>query len=411
MEKKFFLFLCSIILVETLWAQNPEDATEYSFIFFNPLAKSDAMRRNNENLLSIYRFAVREIDKNIFPSDKKSSMILGMEFLILFPFTQNAAQQSILYNEGISSSSVPHFFNSKFSPYVHGVRDADLQHLRDTQLPTYIRLHISPYESDYALAIRSNSLLSWDKETPEVLKLGYIVFKYRPFAYYFWSMLDRRITKSDSNELDRDITGNKIYGAIRHLHRPDMEFQRYTNYTDLTETERQFVKRVGWRSFLNLLDPTMFFWNGFRLRNGDKFNFMLGYNMSPFGDYIDQHFWLMSRNFNTHFYFREHENRNTWFPEAGIEFAYIQPFSWLIFNVGVQGWSQPQNLDFNTNRGRLGGAIDATFKFMDYQTVARRNTYLSFNVSITAKTQGYLLETTSLGNNIDMRIGASIWFE
>ena len=411
MKKIIFLFLCFVCISETLLAQNPEDATEYSFIFFNPLAKSDAMKRNNENYLSLYRFAAREIDKTSRPSDKRANMMIEMAFIYLFPFTQNAAQQSILYNSGISSSSVPHFFNSKQSSYIHGVRDAELQQIRDTELPTYIRLHISPYESDYALAINSNSLLSWNKESSEVLKLGYIAHKFRPFLYYFTGLIDRQKWKEESNELRRDVTGNKIYGAIRNLHRPEMEFQRYTNYNDLTDEEQRFVKRVGGRSFLNLLDPTLFFWDGFRLRNGDKVNFMAGYNMSPFGDYIDQHFWLMKRNLNAHFYLREHQNRNTWFPEAGMKFANIQPFRWLIFDTGVHGWLQPENLDFNTSKGRLGGAIEATFKFMDYKSITRRNTYLSLNIGITAKTQGYLLETTSLGNHVDIRIGASLWFE
>jgi hypothetical protein len=133
--------------------------------------------------------------------------------------------------------------------------------------------------------------------------------------------------------------------------------------------------------------------------------------MAPFGDYIDQHFWLMTRKLNTHFYFREYENRSTWFPEAGIEFANVQPFEWLSFNTGIHVWRQPQDLDFNTNKGRWGGAIDATFRIFDYDTIRKRNTYFSLNIGVTAKTQGYLLESVELGKNIDVRLGISLWFE
>jgi hypothetical protein len=35
---------------------------------------------------------------------------------------------------------------------------------------------------------------------------------------------------------------------VRHIHRPDMSFYRYTDYEDLASEEIKFVKRVGYRS-------------------------------------------------------------------------------------------------------------------------------------------------------------------
>jgi hypothetical protein len=113
------------------------------------------------------------------------------------------------------------------------------------------------------------------------------------------------------------------------------------DYKILTEEEKRFANRVGLRSLLNLIDPVLWFKNGFRINNGNKINFMVGYNMSPFGDYIDQHFWLKTRKMDTHFYLREYENRNSWFPETGMEFANMQPFDWFAFDVGFHGWLQP----------------------------------------------------------------------
>jgi hypothetical protein len=405
MLKKGFILLYTVLLTWNLSAQ--EEDLEYSFTFLNPLSQSATMKQSDENFLSAYRFVAKEMNKMM---PRKYSYLIQLDFLVLTSITQNVAQQSILQYEKISSSSVPHFFNKRFSPYVYGVWDADLQQLRDTRLSSYIRLHTGPFESNYALVLRSNSLLSWNRESLEVLNGEYYIHKYFPFAYYFYGLFDRRTAKEETNELERDVTGNKIYGAIRHLHRPDMAFSRYTNYKDLSDEERQFVKRVGWRSILNLIDPTLF-WNGFRLNNGNKVNFMFGYNMAPFGDYIDQHFWLKTRTLDTHFYLREYENRNTWFPEAGIEFANVQAFDWMFFDIGIHAWQQPKDLDFNTNRGRFGGAIDATFKLLNYEFIHRRDTYLSLNIGVTAKTEGYLLETVEHGKHIDIHIGASLWFE
>jgi ABC-type bacteriocin/lantibiotic exporter with double-glycine peptidase domain len=43
------------------------------------------------------------------------------------------------------------------------------------------------------------------------------------------------------------------------------------------------------------------------------------------------------------FYLREYENRNSWFPETGMEFANIQPFDWFAFDVAFHDWLQPQH--------------------------------------------------------------------
>ena len=400
-----FSFPCS------LYAQQDQDL-EYSFLLFDTPTKLYTMRQSNENYLSAWRYGVRKINQAVSPL--YSLLIQGdLHVLFLWHLTHNAARQSILAGEGVSSTSVPHFMNKKWWPYIDGVRDADLQRLRDTKLPTYIRLHLGALESDYALSLRTNSLLSWNREEVNVVRFEYMMRRWTTFVFYFGELLKEESTNAEeANELDRDIIGNsEVRGAIRHLHRPEMEFHRYTAYSDLTEEEKQFSKRVGRRSLINLLDPTFWFQNGFRTKSGNKVNFMLAYNMAPFGDFIDQHFWLMTRTLNAHFYLREYENRSTWFPAAGVTFANVQPFSWMMFDATLHGWQQPQNLDFNTAKRRYGGAVDVTLKFFDKTFLKDKNTYASANLGITAKTQGYLPEEMSMKSHVGGRFGVSIWFK
>jgi len=61
----------------------------------------------------------------------------------------------------------------------------------------------------------------------------------------------------EANELERDIVGNDLYGAIRHLHRPTMEYRRYTRYSDLTDEEHRYLQRVQWRTFFNLANANL----------------------------------------------------------------------------------------------------------------------------------------------------------
>lgn len=43
------------------------------------------------------------------------------------------------------------------------------------------------------------------------------------------------------NELERDIVGHDIWGMIRHIHRPNMEFHRYTTWNELTDEEKNML--------------------------------------------------------------------------------------------------------------------------------------------------------------------------
>ena len=95
--------------------------------------------------------------------------------------------------------------------------------------------------------------------------------------------------------------------------------QMNTKYDDLTKEEQDFVKRVGYRSLFNLLTPFVIGKNNFEITTSIKANFGFGYTMSPFGDFIDENIWLsFNDKLNIHTYFRQFQNRNTWFYGGGI---------------------------------------------------------------------------------------------
>jgi hypothetical protein len=410
----------AILLLFVAQLAQAQTEREYSFLVVDAPARLYTMRQSNENYLSAYRAGSRAL-YNALPDSinlgyKKISntqATLAIQFLssILFvPWTHEEGHRSVLTGEGIGSISIP-YFNKYGAAYVTGVTDAALKNLRDAKLPSYIRLHIAGNESDYALALRSNTLLTWDKEATGALWMEYFVRKVYVTAYYAMVLAGGSAgdLKEEANELDRDIVGDDVLGAIRHLHRPDMDFHRYTKFDEMTDEEKQFSKRVGYRSLINLVDPMMWKRRGFIFNNGLKFNFAGGYGMAPFGDFIDEHFWLKAGNINAHAYLRQFQNRNTWFPAAGVEFGYIPITSWLVSDVAVHGWQQPQNIDFNTTAGRWGGAVDAMFRFKLPAFAKKDNLSLSLNLGITAKTQGYLLEEMALDSHVGLRFGVSIW--
>ena len=251
--------------------------------------------------------------------------------------------------------------------------------------------------------------MNWQQENRSVLYYDYLLRKISLISYYCYGLFkaDANI-KEEKDELKRDIVGHDIYGAIRHLHRPNMEFKRYTDYNDLTREEKRFSKRVGWRSLLNLIDPLLIGRTGFKIGDKHRGNFALGYGMVPFGDYIDEHFWLSTNSINAHFYLRQYENKSTWFPAFGIDIEGISITKKISVNTSLHGWMQPKESSFHSTSGKLGVAVDATAKYRFFSHTHGLKG-LSLNVGVIAKTQGFLLEEMNMGKHVGVRIGTSIW--
>jgi hypothetical protein len=381
---------------------------EYSFTIQDSPASLFTMRQFNENYLSLYRLTINELNGIVSP---KASLLLQTAVLGLYflPLTHEEGHRSILTNEKIGSISKP-YFDKNLAAYVVGVSDAELITLRNSKLPTYIRLHTSGLESDYAILLREGSLLNWGEEAINVIVLEYFLRKFSYISYYAMGLFkyDTDI-KEDTNELNRDIVGHDVYGAIRHLYRPDMEFYRYTKYNDLSSEEKQFVKRLGWRSLLNFLDPLLLGKTGFPICNKFSFNFGIGSGMSPFGDFIDEHFWLKTESMKTHFYFRQFENKNTWFPSLGIDFSNFLLGNNFFTSIALHAWQQPHNLSFTQTEGKIGGGMDLTCKYRFPVNIRNKYTGISVNLGIIAKTQGFMLEEVCMDKHIGFRLGMSIW--
>ena len=137
-------------------------------------------------------------------------------------------------------------------------------------------------------------------------------------------------------------------------------------------------------------------------------NFALGYGMVPFGDYIDEHFWLQTQSIDTHFYLRQYENKRTWFPALGVDFGNISVTKNMYIDAALHGWIQPKELAFNEHSGKAGAAVDVMAKYRFFSRTHGLKG-LSLNVGILAKTQGFLLEEMNMGKHIGFRIGTSIW--
>jgi hypothetical protein len=131
----------------------------------------------------------------------------------------------------------------------------------------------------------------------------------------------------------------------------------------------------------------------------------------PFGDFIDENFWLLYREkIKVNAYLREFQNRNNWFLGGGIGINdYPLSQRWTA-SMTIHYWNQPVNLDFNENAGKPGGAIDVTGS---YDLLANKNSKLeslSVDVGMVCKTEGYLPEEIFLDRHLGLRFGLTLGF-
>lgn len=371
-------------------------------------SKIPSMRQSNDLVQNGNRLVASFIVK-----DKKSNKYfyfssLVVSGLLLQPITHEEGHRSVLTGLNIGAISQP-IFDKNMTAKVVGVADATLKNLRDTDLPNYIRLHTAGLESDYAYLNSLNAKLSFEEEEYKYVKGDLYARNVGVAGYYLSSFMNRKFSLDEykTPELERDIVGNDIWGMIRHLHRPATDFHRYTTWDELTPEEKKYANKTALMSFINFVNPNLFKMRNFTLKNGNKIGFDLGYSLAPFGDYIAQNVYYMipDKGIKLNPYLIEYFNKNNFFWGGGIKLYNYQLNDKVLINSSLDIWNQPENLDFNTSKGKfgIGGELNGAYKIVTYQKERENSFYL--NLGFAMKTDGFVPETPSLKNDFRINFG------
>ena len=408
MKKIFLMLLIFPVLNSFAKTDTLRTTRNYSFIIQDSPSQLFTMRQFNQSYLSVYRLFARGL-YSVSKNEKVADLIqMGVHVLFLMPLTHEEGHRSILTGQNIGSISQP-YFNKYGAAYVKGVTDITLENLRNNDLPTYIRLHTAGLESDYMLTKRVETLGSFEQDDFKNFKWEYWIRKFAILQYYVPGLFKFEIDLDEENdELKRDIVGHDLYGATRHLFRPTMDFYRYTRYADLTEEERRFVNRIGYRSLLNLLNPLIIGKNNFKFNATTKFNIGMGYTMTPFGDFIDENIWIKHKGLNIGFYARQFQNKENWFNGFGLSINDYQIFQKISVTLSGHFWKQPVDLDFNTTKSFSGGAIDTDIRYWFHNNGKFGIAGCSIDLGLIYKTQGFLPEELNMKEHLGVRIGTSI---
>ncbi|MDD2277926.1 MAG: hypothetical protein PHS05_02565 [Bacteroidales bacterium] len=402
-------FLKDTTRCEPTIQQNKNFKIRSSFIFVDNPARLFTMRQFRQNYLGTYLLVANSAYET-FKFLPASYFVLGVSTILGMPLTHEEGHRSILTYKNIGSISRP-YFNSKGAAYVQGVTDNSLIELRDNDLPNYIRLHTAGLESDYMLAHKIESYMVFSPHNQKLLYIEYLMRKLSLLQYYLTGLFKYDFDLvEETDELKRDIVGHDVYGAVKHIHRPNEEFIRYNQYVDLTKEEKSMIKRIGWRSLFNLASPFLFFKNGFSISQNVKYNLSLGYTMSPFGDFIDQYIWLSIKEQNFMLYFRQHQNKENWFPAAGVGIYDLPLGKRFRTDANIHVWNQPKGLSFTETIGFWGGAFDISLRYLITPNFGERLKRISFDIGILAKTKGFMPEEMEMDKSIGGRFGMSLYY-
>ena len=380
----------------------------YSFIIQDSPAKLFTMRQFNLDYLSVYRLS-HHMTENFFSPKINYLIQAATNFFFFIPLTHEEGHRAILSSLNIGSISQP-FFLSKRGGYINGVTDNSLINLRNKDFPNFARLYTSGLESDYMLTHREETMLAFGKEKFKYLGVEYLMRKVMMMQYYLMGFVKFDTDGlEESNELNRDIVGNDVYGIVRQLHRPAMTFQRYTKYSDLTQEEIDYVRKMGYRSLFNLVNLNILGIPYLRISGNLIVNFGMGHTMSPFGDFTDENLWIKyKKKLMIESYFRQFQNRDNIFLAGGIGIKEYPLTDRFISTVNIHLWKQPVNLGFNDVKGKSGAAIEWIGKYFVVTNPKGQIKGISLDLGFTYKTAGFLPEESKMQRNFGLRFGTSI---
>ncbi|MHA8056985.1 hypothetical protein [Aquirufa nivalisilvae] len=392
--------------------QKSDNAYVYGFTIIDYTTRPYTMRQFNQNYLSTYRIFSRVINTSL-PKKWKFPLAIFNFFLptsYFIPYTHEEGHRSVLTALNIGSVSSPVFSNGVAK--VTGVSDETLMDLRDGDFPNYIRLHTAGLESDFSLLQMEEELLMFQKEKLENIYGDFFGRKLGIVSYMLFSglNLNRRIHPLESNENDRDIVGDDVLGAVRHLHRPDMPFQRYTNHQELNESEKGYLKKVAYLSLLNLLSPLFIGKTTLAVNPTLNVGFGAGYILAPFGDMMEENVYIQkNQNWNVRAFLRQFGNNQRYFWGGGFSLVDYPWKNRLMINATTQCWNQPKGLDFNTTEGKMGASLECKLGLLIPTKKSSPLQWISLDLTLRAKTQGFVPQDPYLGDAFNVALGMSIY--
>jgi hypothetical protein len=313
---------------------------------------------------------------------------------------------------------------------VDRVSDEDLARLKRDHPADTVRLMTAGFEAHLELAKRTGDHAfhygdrgrwwrgvylagTWMAPTIAINELSVLVY----YGMCASERSDRTVdadNRAHTTVASRDFTGLDCIAYSYDLHRPDEPYaargphpygagvDRYRSWSDLSGDEQRWLRRQLGLHVLDLLNPHLFGIDGFRLRRGrsdERWIVQAMHGLTPFGATIDAHVGIRRKGMATFVTLRNGWNARSWFPSLALRMIDItHPRAPIAVDVDGELWLQPERLRFDTRAHRLGARVAPTVHF----AVARA---LTIDVTLDAKTAGYVPGNVFLAGNTSFRLG------
>ncbi len=307
-------------------------------------------------------------------------------FLFMLPggaaWVHEEWHRAVMGQYGISSENDVYKFDLTAETIaVSHVSDSDLAWLKENHNPDMVRLMEAGNEAEVQLSrvLRRESFFTGRHIIYEIPAL-WLSLVNESFYVMYCSTDDvnsdtDRMNREDGSDVEkRDFTGYDFTAWIYDLNRPGELYSdrgvhpsgvgvdRYIKYSDLTDSEKSYLKMTGYLTLLNFISPQMFGFERFSAEDpvtGEKlyWNFMVLHNLTSFGNDISVNLLLQKRTLNLELALHSYFNEKHYSPgiEGGIHRYPVSLAGKRIYmSTGLLLFMQPRDQEFHTGSREAG---------------------------------------------------------
>ncbi len=381
----------------------------YSFTLFDTPLQHQTIRQSINNIQSSYRVMAKK-SHDSFSSLEDCVIQSAAAFAIIIPFSQAESQRAILTYNQIGSQYSPWSFALPETS-VNKVSDQDLSSLKSKSFNQYIRLFSSTTESNYLWLNEMETMLFFQNEDFQNVKYDYFIRKMLCYGYHIFSLFPSfsEDISISNNQLDQRIASINVYSYVKNIFNDTLQFKRNVVYSDLSNSEKSYLTRVAYLSFLNLFSNFIIGAKGIQLSPNTEMAFSLSQLLSPLGEIYNQDFWFRNTNgLKAKVTFREIINDKSIFPGISLALYDLNLSNKIKFDWSANLWSQPEHLSFKDRSGSLGGASEIGLHYQTKPRKASNIKRIDFDLNALYKSQGFLPGILNLDESLILSAGLSI---
>lgn len=357
----------------------------------------------------------------------------ALNFLMMYgpiAWSHEEWHRAVLGSQGIHSRDAlyhPSAWHDGLIP-VDQVSDADLARLKAEDPANTVRLMEAGMEAQEALVRRIGDELflhdtrgkqrgplysseSWMAMSMQVAEIAGLIYDMNCASPSSDARTDA-VNRITLTEMSRDFTGLDCNAWIYDMRRPDEPYEargphpygegidRYRSLEDLSPEEQQALKNQVKLHFINVLNPQLFYIDGFALPSGggDRWIASLGQQQTPFGWVIDGRFGLRKGGWSSVAGAHLYVSGERVSPGFDLVVPDVELWGPLSVDLGAGLWLQPKELRWDAERLQPGGLLSVRAR-------ASLRPGVDAFLALDAKTAGWVMGQEALDAQVGARSG------